>query len=348
MENTRSAPPRVFTPEWTAQQERRYRQVRVRARPALYRLCTSADCQVLRDHIEALVEALPPESLRRVISRLRDPKLFAQTWNELAVGDSFRQMGHQVEFEPQWQGLTPDWSVRPAAGNGFLVEVLSSKAPEARKQCDAAWKAFSHLVPGLPFDVDLAISPPVDYDRFAYFNPPAIARQKEIVRELRAWLETTPAVKASIVIDAIEFTLVERRGGTGPAYCSVGTSPFKVDGEPLKRAVQDKASKYKEMVSSLRLPFLVSVVADFSSGRDFEDLESAVLGEIRCRLYRRADGPWQQVHSRAENGLFALYPTLSGVTWAEWNRGQIVHKLLRNPLAAYALTEGFLVCAPAG
>jgi hypothetical protein len=332
-----SGPCHVFTPEWIAEQVRRYGNRAEHERPRLYHLWVNDEAQLLRDNIERWVDGLSPEARQRVIPRLRAPEQYLQTWNELAVGDSFRRMGHQAEYEKELQGLTPDWFVTTAVAGMFITEVVSSMPPVERQRCDAGWDALGRRVESLRGNVDLAITPPVDHDRFAYFDPPTAQRQKQIVREVGRWLAVGPPDGAVMTIDEIEITLLSRRAGLHHVACGIGTSPYIVDGEPLKVAVQEKASKYKDVSTALKLPFVVCVVLDFSSGRDLRDLEDAVLGAERCRLWLGANGARRPQYSRASNGLFARYPTLSAVTLAQWHPGRMQHQVIVNPNAAHPL-----------
>jgi hypothetical protein len=332
-----SVPRHVFTPEWIAHKVRKYGKCADHARPSLYRLWVSDECQSRRDEIERLVEALPPAARQQVIPRLRTPEQFAQTWNELAVGDSFRRMGHRAEYEKDLEGVTPDWFVTTAVASRFIAEVVSSMAPVARQRCDAAWDLFMRRVSTLPGDFSLSIAPPFDYESFAYFDPPAVPRQKQIARTIGRWLAAGPSDRAVKTIDEIEITLIGRIPGLNHVTCGIGLSPFIVDGEPLWETVKEKASKYKDVAVALQLPFVVCVVPDFSSGRDIRDLQDAVLGAEKCHLLSGPGGIRQAVYHRASDGLFAKYPALSAVTLAQWDRGSMQHELILNPHAAHPL-----------
>src|SRR5262245_27273828 len=111
--STPSAPCHVFTPEWTAKQHRKYGGRPPYDRPRLYDFWTSEAHQPARTILEGWVDALPPEGREEVIPRLRDPRLFEHTYNEMAVGNSLRRMGHVVDHEVEMDGLTPDWLARP-------------------------------------------------------------------------------------------------------------------------------------------------------------------------------------------------------------------------------------------
>ena len=242
----------VFTPEWVAEQVRKYGKPAEHERPRLYHLWVCDEAQELRDNIERWVDSLSPEARQRVIPRLRAPEQYLQTWNELAVGDSFRRMGHQAEYEKDVQGLTPDWFVATAVHGRFIAEVVSSMPPIERQRCDAGWDALGRRVETLRGNVDLAITPPLDHDRFTYFDPPTARRQKEIVREVGLWLAASPPDGALMTIDEIEITLIRRSAGLEHVACGIGTSPFTVDGEPLKVAVKEKASRYKDVAVALQ------------------------------------------------------------------------------------------------
>jgi hypothetical protein len=346
MSSTPLAPCHVFTPDWIAQKVQRYGSLPSYVRPRHLEFWTSEDAQDWRHTIEQLVDDLPPETRRRVIPRVRAPEHFEQTWNELFVGDSIRRLGHRAEYEPEMEGLTPDWLVNASIAGRFIIEVVSSKPPSDRKRCDAAWEQLRRRVLTLPGNAWLAISPPIDFESFAHFAAPPVSRQKQIVREIREWLKTNPLDEDSIIIDEIEIKLLGKKPDLHQVACSIGLAPFEVNGETLKIAVKEKASKYKRVVNALGMPFVVCVVMDFSSGRDFRDLEDAVLGNQGCRLRLGPGGTHRPEYYRESNGLFARYRTLSAVSMAQWNRDRISHKVLVNPNALYAFDQSALTRWP--
>ena len=330
----------VFTPDWIAEQKRKYDQLPDHARPKLYYFWTSEEAQGLRNLVEQSVDRLPPESRQRVIPRLRTTEQFTQTRNELAVGDSLRRMGHAVEYEVELQGLTPDWLVHVAGtGTRFILEVVSSQPPQERERCDDGWDTLRRRLEGLSGDAHLSMQPPFDIEEFKPVAPPPDRRQKQIVQEVEQWLKGAIPDEAELTIDGIVFAFVCRIPSLDHVTCGMSCTPFCVDSAPLKESLKEKASKYRELVQSAQLPFVVCAIPEFSTGRGLDDLQSAALGEERCRLWRGPQGECRPEYYRDKGGLFARYPALSAVTFGELKRDQLTHAVLHNPYANYPLDE---------
>jgi hypothetical protein len=280
-------PCHVFTPDWIAEQKRKYAKQPEHARPKRYHFWTSEECQSSRDLIEQWIDPLSPESRQLLITRLRTPKHFEQTYNELAVGDSLRKMGHSVEYEVDLQGLTPDWFVSPTGtASSFVVEVVSSKPPQERARCDDGWEGLRLRFEELTGDAFLHLQPPFDVLGDEPVASPSGHRQKQMVQAVKKWLETAPSDGAELSIDGIAILLGGRNPDRDHVSCAIGCMPFRVDLDPLRKSVKEKAKKYRKVVQALQLPFVVCVIPDFDSGRGLDDLQSAVLGTERCRLWK--------------------------------------------------------------
>lgn len=335
-----SAPSHVFTPEWIAQQTRRYGNSPAHARPTLYNLWTSQESAADRAVIEEWVEQVPPERRPRVISNLRSPDQFTQTYNELAVGDSLRRAEWVVEYEPEIEGLRPDWLARPRGrAPGFILEVLSSMPPAERRRHDEGWDVLRRRLEAIPSSALLYIQPPFYDGSDEPILPPAGPRQKEIARNVTQWLKTNPPDGEGYEIDGITIRFLGRNPRENSVDCGVGCLPFWVESDPLRDAIKEKAGKYRELSQSLGLPFVVCALPDFGSGRGLRELVDAVLGVERCRLVENREGrPCEEVY-RANEGLFARYPTLSAVTLGDLQKHRVTHTVLHNPSATFPLGE---------
>jgi hypothetical protein len=333
-----SAPSHVFTPEWTAEQRRKYGRSPGYARPPLYDFWTADEFSADRDTIERWVDLLPPEARKRVIPKLRTSEQFTQVYNELAVGESLRQMGHAAEYEVEIDGLTPDWTVRPRGDDpGFILEVVASEAPEERSRHDERWDAFRRRLEVVRADAILSVQPPLYDGGETPVPPPEGPRQKQIVRYVEQWLKSDPPAGEGYAIDGIVIRFLGWRAGGGGVASGMLCLPFWVDGGPLRDAIKEKASKYRSISETTRLPFVVCVVPTFGSGRGLQEVQTAALGTEQCRLVQAQEGPPRQENYRDNNGLFAKYPTLSAVTMATLQGPTVTHMVLHNPSAVFPL-----------
>jgi hypothetical protein len=312
-------PCHVFTQEWIAKQIRSQGKRPVYDQSQFYRIVTADDRRSVRETIERWVDNLPPAKRKGVIARLRKESNFDQTYNELAVGNSLRERGHEVEYEPELSGLTPDWLVQGNQGR-FIVEVLTSNPDADREKCNAGWQRFAQRLELIPGRAVLSIRPPhprpaptTGRDRLVY--APTHQRQKEIEAQVRLWLEERPTRGEQMEVDGIQILFSWELPQATHVNVGLSLVPFWVDPRPLTKAMKEKASKYKQVVESEKLPFVVSVVIAFLSGRDLGHLERAVTG------------------------LFRTYPNLSAVTLAQVNGNDVTHLVLPNQAASFPLAS---------
>jgi hypothetical protein len=137
--------------------------------------------------------------------------------------------------------------------------------------------------------------------------------------------------------DGIVIRFLGTQPGLQKVECGVSCLPFWVDGAPLKEAVREKIQKYRGIVQAQRLPFVVCVVPDFETAREFPDLETAVLGDLHCRPVPDQQGPPRHEYYRDTNGLFAEYTALSAATLVHVSSHEATHEVLHNPSASYPL-----------
>jgi hypothetical protein len=323
---------KVFDTGWVEKQRKKYGHQPSFNRPSEYDFWTADDLQSHRDNLERLVDELVAESKRaKVIENLRKPGQYRHTYNELFVGDSLRGMGHALDYELEMHGLTPDWrGFHFRDHQEFVVEVLTSGPPEDRANTDDGWDLLRRRIESLNIGAHVGISPPMDSP------PPTAGELKEISRRVAIWLRSNPPEGDETELHGVRFRFIKSHLGNN-VCCGISLTPFIVDAVPLKDAVIEKASKYKEIILQNRLPLVVTVIAEFSTGRGVEDLRDAVLGTQRCRICVKTG---REEHYRDNDGVFDRYPTLSAVTFGEWVDGKIIHSVISNPKATFPLPEG--------
>jgi hypothetical protein len=77
--------------------------------------------------------------------------------------------------------------------------------------------------------------------------------------------------------------------------------------------IQDKASKYKDLVAKIKVPYVVAVFIDFLTAIDVQETTDCLL--------------------RGDESLFKLYPDLSGVMHFEEKQGTYCFYYIENPFA---------------
>ena len=73
----------VFSPSWIEVFSQRYGNMD--NAPPLYHLATSDECKSNRDAIQQWVDKLPEYSQQKLVTKLRNPRSFLQTYNELKI-----------------------------------------------------------------------------------------------------------------------------------------------------------------------------------------------------------------------------------------------------------------------
>jgi hypothetical protein len=255
---------------------------------------------------------------------------------------SLRSRGLQLAYEPELNEQTPDWLVCHAQSNyRFILEILSSNPSDDRVSRDNDWDRFRLRLEALPGDALLYVQQPdPDDDAEIVSGAPTVARQKQIVREVGRWLQSGPVEGAKLLVDGMIINFLgSGEPGMGVKY-SPGAVTFWVDGEPLKEAIKEKASKYRALTQSIQVPLVVGVVPDYRTGRGMDEVREAALGTSKTVLVRPAgEEEYRQHCYREANGLFSRYPNLSAVLLSEFGYVGMTHQVLRNPRATYPLPE---------
>jgi len=332
---------RVYTQDWIESLQRSFDNRLTYEHPKGYQFFTSDECQPCRDRVEEWVESLvSPEKWEGMIQRLRSPECI-HAYNELGVGDSLRRMGYSVEYEADIQGLTPDWLVHGGQSRSrFIVEVITSNPPENRERCDAGWDRLRRRLEELPGDASIILKPRVELSGDDPAPPPAEEQHKDICEKVHDWLGANHHEYEELETEQCVVVFCGRIEGQHHVSCSVGCSPFLIDAAPLWEAVREKARKYRKVAQTLAIPFVVCVVPAWESGRDFNELQTAALGTEYLRLFRVPGGGSRCETHRKSNGFFSKYPTLSAVSFAQWNGREFAHKPLHNDCASCPLDEG--------
>ena len=347
MESSSPTPCHVFTPEWIAELKERWA-----GRPNFEQPSSSTSLPPRTANPDVTsssvwVDALAPEERCRIVPKLRDLNQFDDMCNELAVGQSFRAMGHRLTYEPDINGQTPDWLVEASDGTQrFIAEVVSSNPPDQREKCDEGWDRLRRRIETMPGDAYLMLAPPfpppaeIDEEELVGHAPNS-DEQTRIVRQVQQWLETNPDEGKVVTIEGIDFHLLSRLPDCTTVSCGIHQLPYMVDGGPLRKSVKGKASKYRKVVEATKLPLVVCVVPDFNSGRGIGELKDAVLGDLHLRLLGRdSQGKMQESYFRGKNGLFRQYENLTAVTNAKWSGDELIHMVILNDAATYKLAQG--------
>jgi hypothetical protein len=244
----------------------------------------------------------------------------------LAVGHALRKLGYDLEYEKPFDDMTPDWLVSPrGAEPAFVVETFTANPPKSRtddlKRLDHLLGRIHEILVGVVLNIHTNLP-----------KTPKERESKKIKNEVEWWLTSgSPAVGEQLRLEGFTFEIVAE-GASYDHVLTIGPSSppgtFWVDANPLRKGVKEKVRKYKAL-GSTGIPLVVSVIADFYTGLNYEDFERAVLGSETGQSYRRHnDGLLTQVDS-----------ALSAVLWVSKEVGVWRATVIHNPRATNPLSS---------
>jgi hypothetical protein len=299
----------VFTDEWIERLRHRYRQHAEYERPRIYFIATLDDWRDRREQIETWVEALPQVVQRDLIPRLRNDRSFIETYNELLVGYSLKQLGYQVEYNHEFNGLTPDWytygkdNVPP-----FVVEVFSVRLTRESQEVQRRIMWLHYYLEQIPISAALDIK--VEQRQVL----PEPQHSKRIAEKIHSWLlNTQPPVDAQFQISNLMFTRLEAGDNLPSVSCGGTGRAFMVDTTRLRTNIDTKLARYKAVVMEKGIPFVVATVADTLTGLSFDNFKDVLLGQeavqiaydnvtgdiLKQQLIRQLDGVMTRSSARA-------------------------------------------------
>lgn len=265
----------IYTAEFVDKLNKRFAQKPPYQQSTIYRIATEPHWENLRQEIERWVSQFPNDASKNVvISRLRSPEHFEQTYNELVVGQIFRDKGYAIEYEKEIvPNTTPDWYIYPRINTPtFIVEVLTSMPPEERTKQDQKWHELTERLKKIPMGIGLSIFPlPVPSIDHNMLNSRDI---KQIVDQVHTWLLATPELKDTIEISGIRFGVIHK-SATFKTIQTAITGTFWGRSAETKQNIRDKVKKY-ETLCLQGIPIVVAVMANFLAGFDREDLETII------------------------------------------------------------------------
>lgn len=330
----------VFTEEWVHLIANRYKQVPLHSRSDLYFVATSDEYRELRNEIEGLVCNLPQTFRKGVISKLRDPKNFSQTYHELVAGNLFLRLGYQIDYEQTINGLTPDWYVYSNNNDTkpFFAEVLTDNISDIKKSEQGQIRDLRSRLRQIPVGVALYIS----YDYGAVEKVVMDQKtNKKTATDVKNWLtKNKPPIGERLYLNGLILEIIHYN----LAYSSVQyigpTKSSWVNPEPLSENIKKKIKKYKTIIIGKGVPFVVCIFTDKATGFDLSILEDVLLGQRQTNvIFEEKTGIIvSQDTSRRANGLFNNKKSpLSAAIWIykkdnEWKYEVLSNDNALNPL----------------
>jgi len=333
----------VFTEEWIQDLHRRYDQQPIYQRPFVYFLATLDVWEDRRLQIEQWVANVPPANQKSIISRLRNDVNHAEAYNELAIGESLRVLGYELQYEPRIGDQTPDYLVKGRDKvPDFIVEAVSVRASKEQQENTRRSSWVMYAIHKIPINAKLEIH------RLANNEYPKGREVEAMAKTVRKWLEdSNTKVNDQIEVSGLRFELLGYQENAPHTLCIGPYESFVVSHESLRRNIRNKLSKYAPVVMHEQMPFVVAVVADFHTGLGVDNMIDVLIGREVIRMYTDEQGNIWSEPDRKQDGVFvkasnktALTPGLLVTTHRD---GTFGHDAIFNPVAAYPLpAETFL------
>jgi len=328
----------VFSSDWVDSIGQRYERLPSYQRPVLYSIAIDEEKENLRLEIEDWVRGLPQAAKKEIIPRLRSPKNLQQTYNELAVGHTLKQLGYELEYERQIAGITPDWYIAAKSDvPAFVVEVFTANPPADRVADLKKWAYLYGRLEQIPVGVVLRIR------THPASAAPDQRSSKEVTSALEQWLiSEKPGVGEHVSLNGITFEVVSKGANCEHVLCFGGggsANTFWVDTSSLRENIRQKVKRYS-VLGEHGIPLVVGVVADFYTGLSREDFEDALLGSEAVEItYEEPTGSVVgQKHVRRDDGVLTrIDPVLSAAVWVSKEAGVWKAEALFNPQAANPL-----------
>ena len=332
----------VFDLTWIESIRRRYGRLPRYERPIIYSIAVDEEYQDLRTEIESWVGHLPIAAKDKVIPKLHSSENFQQTYNELAVGHTIRQLGFKPEYEKPIDGFTPDWFVHPRDGApAFVVEAFTSNPPQGRV---ANLRRLNHLL-GRLYEIPVGVALSVRANEVSEI--PDQRESKKIKKAVERWLMAgSPAIGDRAKFGGFTFEVIHKNANYKHVFSMVPagllkTNTFWVDGNLLKQGIEEKVNKYS-FLGRAGTPLTVGVVADFYTGLGRDDLDGALFGDeaVQLVMERTTGNIIESRLTRRANGLFARTGSaLSAVLWVSRESGNWKSEAVHNPNALNPLPD---------
>ncbi len=264
----------------------------------------SEAAQRIREVLDSWFEALPEESQRELLHKLRsddDGEFQASLW-ELYLHEVFRRRGFRVEIHPEVPDSTrrPDFRIR-SEDEAAYIEATASTGPLEEKRADRVRADLYDGLEGLERgDFSLVIDP--DFEEGP--NAPSARRIREALESWLAsldWAALRPAYEEegfatvptldiqdngwNITFHAIPKP-AERRGRGRTLAVLAGRVTVSDPIQSIRRQLKGKAGRYGDLPA----PFAIAFLDRNNDVLDGDDVVSALYGRTVQQFGRGPNG----------------------------------------------------------
>ncbi len=296
---------KVFADDWVQKLRLRYVNCGVSA-PSLYRLATDPEFELVRETIQQWIDKFSEDSQKKLIERIRNPKSFHHTYNELKIASIFIKKHSAIEYEQEISGLTPDWTIKNQSNDILLiVEVLtrenSCKDKSLSNRISELWQKITSIKIGVALDLSYG----EEFDE-KLLDSKLI---KQIFQNVKNWLEEKPLIGAKKNFGNFEFKIVHYSGKWKEVQIFGPGNSLMVDSLTLKKNIEEKIKKYSRLIKEINVPFVIGVVPDFTTGISKSTFEDILFGQEVIVIPQNTP----EFLSRKTDGIFNQRKSISAV-----------------------------------
>lgn len=304
----------VFTQEFRSELVKRY--AAKHQRPLIYRVAFEDEYAALRELVELFVgRTTEVQNSGKLIAALRSSENFLATLYEVVVGDLLLKKGFNLQYEPAFGKLTPDWLVRDSqSGESFLVEVYTAGQPQRTKDFLRFANDLTKRIAKIPGRCLFSIR-----TRHAGVSALSEKTNKHTATKLARWIaDRAVAVGDTFNAEGLSFEVCEVIPGAhhcsafGPALADF------VRKDVARDAIHEKIKKYRSVAERNKLPFVIALAATLESNFSSDTFTDLMFGPERLLLHcSEATSELKATSTPRRGGLFERHPALSAALWLE-------------------------------
>lgn len=216
------------------------------------------------------LDAFKPEIRKQLEKKLfnsrEDLKQLEEIENEISIGYLLVKSGFDVLYEKEIDGKTPDWYV---CGNNIhsdiIVEVKTLNSKDVVVKFREQLEILIEKIQTLPFGVilELGCLHVIDEKMVTSFFDLDIT-----FSELKEWLLSDPQIDNRIEIKDLVFTVTDKNDSDRVLVAKSLNLGHQASYYRFIESIKEKGNKYKNIVSTNKLPYIIAIFNKLESGVD--------------------------------------------------------------------------------
>ncbi len=245
---------------------------------------------------------------------------------EIQFGLKFYELGFHLDYEKKYfNKQTPDWTISIENTSAICEVYRLGKSLKDQERSDFE-NDLIEQIERLPFNYFVRIKFLREYFETINYDVDTI------INGLKSWFSKSErSIGDKIVLNEnFSFEVTKNNSRVNHICCTGNTNSIDIKPDKLiqfkhlKRdnEITKKLSKYKSLISKMKLPYFIAVSIDFTSGFDYEDFKEYFLGKgiefidfdspiAKSKQFNHLGKEWTELGSFHDNlqlsGLIILY-----------------------------------------